>query len=205
MSYLVECLGIIRNALRPRWCERRELHDTGGQDTKPLKGLRQLAFLLSRAPTETNHSARMNRAGLCFTLLLLGCVHGGKPSQKDVVFSRGIQLFVEGLNPSDPSVLILSSFGSDPGASHTPMLVCVLSGLHTHLVDIIWWINNTVVTPENNVVWSSRGSNGTYTATGLWTVSGKDWKPQNYYQCGTRHEGKLYINVTQSSLCRDFT
>lgn len=112
---------------------------------------------------------------------------------------------LSGLNPSDPSVLILSSFGSDPGASQTPMLVCVLSGLHTHLVDIIWWINNTVVTPENNVVWSSRGSNGTYTATGLWTVSGKDWKPQNYYQCGTRHEGKLYINVTQSSLCRDFT
>ncbi|KAK6314364.1 hypothetical protein J4Q44_G00158230 [Coregonus suidteri] len=103
----------------------------------------------------------MNRTGLCFSLLLLGYVLGGKPSLKDVVFSRGIQLFVEGLNPSDPSVLILSSFGSDPGASHTPMLVCVLSGLHTHLVDIIWWINNTVVTPENNVVWSSRGSDGT--------------------------------------------
>uniref|UniRef100_A0A4W5LDS3 Si:ch211-1a19.2 n=1 Tax=Hucho hucho TaxID=62062 RepID=A0A4W5LDS3_9TELE len=138
-------------------------------------------------------------------IFFLRCVHGGKPSQKDMVFSRGIQLFVEGLNPSDPSVLILSSFGSDPSASHTPTLVCVLSGLRTHLVDIIWWINNTVVTPENNVVWSSRGRNGTYTAAGLWTVSGKDWKPQNYYRCGTRHEGKLYINVTQSSLCRDFT
>ncbi|CAB1324568.1 unnamed protein product [Coregonus sp. 'balchen'] len=142
---------------------------------------------------------------IMIVIFFLRYVLGGKPSLKDVVFSRGIQLFVEGLNPSDPSVLILSSFGSDPGASHTPMLVCVLSGLHTHLVDIIWWINNTVVTPENNVVWSSRGSDGTYTATGLWTVSGNDWKPQNDYWCGTRHEGKIYINGTRPSLCRDFT
>ncbi|CAB1314153.1 unnamed protein product [Coregonus sp. 'balchen'] len=86
----------------------------------------------------------MNRArGLCFTLLLLGCVDGSKPPQREVVFSRRIQPFVEGLNPSNPSVLFLSSFGSKPGAS--PTLVCVLSGLpqwfkHTsfgghHLVD----------------------------------------------------------------------
>ncbi|KAL1023227.1 hypothetical protein UPYG_G00037970 [Umbra pygmaea] len=57
----------------------------------------------------------MNRAGgLHLTLLLLGCAHGGDSCQKEMVFSEGIQLFIQGLKPSDPSVLILTSFGSDP-------------------------------------------------------------------------------------------
>uniref|UniRef100_A0A3P9A0K4 Si:ch211-1a19.2 n=1 Tax=Esox lucius TaxID=8010 RepID=A0A3P9A0K4_ESOLU len=144
----------------------------------------------------------MNRAGgLHLTLLLLRCVYGGNPG---MVFSKGIRLFVEGFDRSGPSVLILFSFRSDRDGSHTPTLVCVLSGLDSQLVDVLWWINDTELTEETSAVRSSWGSDGRYTATGLWSVSAKDWNPDNDYWCGTRQDGRIYRNGTQPSLCRDF-
>ncbi|KAJ7993309.1 hypothetical protein DPEC_G00271090 [Dallia pectoralis] len=138
--------------------------------------------------------------GLHFILLLLRCVHGENPSME---FGMGIQLFVEGLDSSGPSVLILFSLKSDPDDS--PTLVCVVSGSKTPLGDILWWINDTEVTKKTKAVCSSGGRDGSYTATGLWSVAATDWKPDNDYSCGIRHKGKTYRNSTKPSLCNDFT
>ncbi|KAK2835097.1 hypothetical protein Q5P01_015581 [Channa striata] len=92
-----------------------------------------------------------------------------------------------------PSIQILSSvpFSQDPGAP--VLLVCLLSGLNSPVQDILWWVDETVVTSACATVSFLRSEEGgAYSASSVWEVSAADWNSSSTYWCGTIQEGQVY-------------
>ncbi|KAG7487859.1 hypothetical protein MATL_G00028050 [Megalops atlanticus] len=143
---------------------------------------------------------------LWISLLLLGLANGDNQIQHQIVFSEGIQLFVESSSSStDPVVLVFLPSIIEPTSSKTVTLACFVRGLHASLVDISWKINNTVVTTQDSIAQASRETDGTYTAIGLLFITIKEWNMSNNYRCVARQGRKVYQASTQASSCWGMT
>ncbi|XP_078141964.1 uncharacterized protein LOC144539815 [Centroberyx gerrardi] len=138
-------------------------------------------------------------AGLAF-ILLLGCSAArplGRLPGVGMVFSGGTQLFVEGSTPSSPSVQLLSSVPA--GREAPPLLLCLLSGLSSAPLDVVWWINDTAVRPaEARALWAGLRPGGAYGAAAVWELSAADRGAT--YWCGTVQQGRVHRQKTDS-LC----
>lgn len=94
---------------------------------------------------------------------------------------------------SAPSVQILSStpLSQDPGSPH--LLLCLLTGLNSPLQDVLWWVDDTVVTSSDpEASWTRSEGGGAYSAASVWEVSVADWRSRSTYWCGTIQEGRVY-------------
>ncbi|XP_056133685.1 uncharacterized protein si:ch211-1a19.2 [Lampris incognitus] len=141
----------------------------------------------------------MNVMKLGFSFLLLGLVSGARLPAGRVVFSRGIELSVEGLIGCCPSVQIFSV--QDRQVSGISLsLVCFISGLSSSFIGISWWIGDSAQTPaETQVVWTEPDPAGAYSATSVWEVSSANWNSSSSYWCGTIKGGRVYKQ--KASLC----
>ncbi|XP_068175845.1 secreted immunoglobulin domain 1 isoform X1 [Antennarius striatus] len=142
-------------------------------------------------------------AALTFVLLL--CFWGiwSQPTPFSVVFSAGTQLIVEEGNldhlhhhgnktrDSGPSIQTLSSVPFSQGPGSPPVLVCILTELTSPRQDVLWWIDDTVVTSPDVALWRSEGG-GAYSATSAWKVSAANWRTRSRYWCGTIQHGQVF-------------
>ncbi|KAF3690537.1 hypothetical protein EXN66_Car006210 [Channa argus] len=92
-----------------------------------------------------------------------------------------------------PSIQILSSvpLSQDPGSPH--FMVCLLTGLNSPVQDILWWVDDTMVTSADAAVsLMTSDKDGAYSATSVWAVSAANWRSRSTYWCGTVQEGQVY-------------
>ncbi|KAG7234319.1 hypothetical protein INR49_005084 [Caranx melampygus] len=89
------------------------------------------------------------------------------------------------------SAQIFSSITQDPGSPH--LLVCVLTGLTSPLQDVLWWVNDMVVTSSGADMSLTRSQvGGAYGAISVWEVSASDWRSGSTYWCGTVQDGHVF-------------
>ncbi|KAJ8408381.1 hypothetical protein AAFF_G00257950 [Aldrovandia affinis] len=144
----------------------------------------------------------MRRAeGLWITLLLLGFTNAGKPDEQQILFSEGLQLFVEGdsSNSTAPDVLVLLPSPAELATTETVTLVCLIRGLLPGLVDIAWRINDTAVSTADSVAQGTREPDGSFSAVGLLSVATSAWNPRNNYRCVASQGSKVYEGSAQTS------
>ncbi|KAM7409821.1 hypothetical protein PAMA_001360 [Pampus argenteus] len=149
-------------------------------------------------------------------IILLGSVWSvsslptGQSVSFSVVFSDGTRLLVEVRETADsdeddarlhyddetgfdPTVQIMSSvpLSPDPGSPH--LLVCVLSGFNSPLLDVLWWVDDTLVSSADaKASWMRSEWSKGYSTTSVWEVSAADWRSTSTYWCGTIQEGRVY-------------
>lgn len=97
------------------------------------------------------------------------------------------------ITPTDtdaPNIQLLSSSSS---SKESLLLVCVVSRLSTPLLDVLWWVNDTLVTSAGtNVSVMTQGEGGAYNVASLWQVSVANTRTQSVYWCGTVVDGRVH-------------
>ncbi|KAG9350775.1 hypothetical protein JZ751_024664 [Albula glossodonta] len=101
-------------------------------------------------------------------------------------------------NATAPSILVFQPI-QDKATLETVTLVCLVRGLLTDRVDISWRINDTLVPIGDSVAQASREPDGSFSATGLLSVSSATWSPSNSYRCTAHYGSTAYEGSTVSS------
>ena len=89
---------------------------------------------------------------------------------------------------SAPSIQIFSFSPSQYAGRH--LLICLVSGLTSPLQDVLWWVDDILVTSASTSLSEEEG--GAYRATSVWEVLAADWRSGSVFCCGTVQEGRVY-------------
>ncbi|KAG7514402.1 Ig lambda chain C region [Solea senegalensis] len=131
-----------------------------------------------------------------------------------VSFSEGIHLLVladedhhhhsnnnKRTTTGDPSVHLFSTVPSSQD-SNSQLLVCLVSGLARPLQDVLWWVDDTLVTSADTHMSLMRSEEGgAYSAVSVWEVSAADCR--STYWCGTVVDGHVHRQRWTTSVDSD--
>nr|XP_061834314.1 uncharacterized protein LOC133617938 isoform X1 [Nerophis lumbriciformis]XP_061834315.1 uncharacterized protein LOC133617938 isoform X1 [Nerophis lumbriciformis]XP_061834316.1 uncharacterized protein LOC133617938 isoform X1 [Nerophis lumbriciformis]XP_061834317.1 uncharacterized protein LOC133617938 isoform X1 [Nerophis lumbriciformis]XP_061834318.1 uncharacterized protein LOC133617938 isoform X1 [Nerophis lumbriciformis]XP_061834319.1 uncharacterized protein LOC133617938 isoform X1 [Neroph len=123
-------------------------------------------------------------------LLWLSSAHTGRHGA--AVFSDETRLIVDvDEDPgSGPSIDILAPIPFASGPQPRRLLVCIVSVSGPSPPDVLWWVDDALVTSAGALQSTRAGPGGGHSTSSVWEVS--QWRSGSSYWCGTVQGGRVY-------------